>query len=114
MAHYGFMPDSEAPSGRINPYLGIGPAILWTAIEGTWPTSFRGNQRLFTSNYGDLATNVALVVEPGVRFMVFKNVSVDIALRYRYSSLAWEANNVTIRTNSLHQFAPLLRASYHF
>ena len=33
MAHYGFMPDSEVPSGRINPYIGVGPAILWSGFE---------------------------------------------------------------------------------
>ena len=33
MAHYGFMPDSEVPSGRINPYLGVGPAIVWTGVS---------------------------------------------------------------------------------
>ncbi len=40
MAHYGFLPDSEVPSGRINPYLGVGPAIVWTGVEGTLPTGF--------------------------------------------------------------------------
>ena len=37
MFHYGFMPDSEVPSGRIIPYLGIGPAIVWTSVQGTLP-----------------------------------------------------------------------------
>ena len=38
MAHYGFLRDSEVPTGRINPYIGVGPAIVWTNIEGTLPT----------------------------------------------------------------------------
>ncbi len=33
MAHYGFLPDSEVPSGRINPYIGVGPAIVFTGVE---------------------------------------------------------------------------------
>ena len=33
--------------------------------------------------------NVALVVEPGVRFMAMKNVSIDVAMRYRYSAPSW-------------------------
>ena len=110
MFHYGFLPDDVAPSGRINPYLGIGPAIVWTGVEGTLPT----NNNSFTSRYGDNALNVALVVEPGIRFVCFQNVSVDVAMRYRYSAPSWDANNVTIKTNALNQFAPLIRGNYHF
>ena len=33
--------------------------------------------------------NVALVVEPGIRWMVLKNVSIDTAMRYRYSQPSW-------------------------
>jgi opacity protein-like surface antigen len=115
MAHYGFLRDDVAPSGRINPYIGVGPAIVFSGVEFTLPTpaglAVRG---VTSSNFGTSATNVALVVEPGVRFVCFKNVSVDAALRYRYSSLSWDANNITIKTNALHQFAPLVRANYHF
>jgi opacity protein-like surface antigen len=112
MFHYGFMPDSEVPSGRINPYLGIGPALVFTGVQGTIPTYYHPFSQ-FSSNYGDNAMNVALVVEPGVRFMAMKNVSIDVAMRYRYSAPSYSDQYVTIKTN-LHQFAPLIRASYHF
>jgi hypothetical protein len=114
MAHYGFMKDSEVPTGRINPYLGVGPAIVWTGIEGTFPYYFAAGEKVKSSNFGDSAMNVALIVEPGIRWMCFKNVSVDTAMRYRYSVPSWEANNVTIKANPLNQFAFLLRANYHF
>jgi opacity protein-like surface antigen len=114
MAHYGFLPDSEVPAGRIHPYIGVGPAIVWTGVEGTLPAIVPRGNATYSSNYGDNAMNVALVVEPGVRFMAFKNVSVDVAMRYRYSAPSWDANGATIKTNALHQFAPLIRASYHF
>jgi opacity protein-like surface antigen len=113
MFHYGFMPDSEVPAGRIHPYIGVGPAIVWTGVEGTLPTAHHPFAQ-YSSNGGDNAMNVALVVEPGVRFMAMKNVSVDVAMRYRYSAPAWDINNVSIKTSALHQFAPLIRASYHF
>jgi opacity protein-like surface antigen len=112
MFHYGFMPDSDVPTGRINPYLGIGPAIVFTAFQGTIPTTFHPFGQ-FSSNYGDNSVNVALVVEPGVRFMVMKNVSVDVAMRYRYAAPSYSDQNVTIKT-TINQFAPLIRASYHF
>ena len=69
MAHYGFLPDSEVPAGRIHPYLGVGPAIVWTGVEGTLPGIVPKGNLTYSSNYGDHAMNVALVVEPGVRFM---------------------------------------------
>ena len=122
MAHYGFLPDSEVPGGRINPYIGVGPAIVWTGIEGTLPYKFNNqpvvklydNERIKSSNFGDSAMNVALVVEPGIRWVCFKNVSVDTAMRWRYSVPSWGADGVTIKANPLSQFAFLLRANYHF
>jgi len=119
MAHYGFMPDSEVPSGRINPYIGVGPAIVWTGVSGTHPTSAPGfppgnNQRAFTSNFGDNAMNVALVIEPGIRWVCFQNVSIDTAMRYRLSQPSWSGDFVTVKANPLNQLAFLLRANYHF
>jgi hypothetical protein len=103
MAHYGFLRDSEVPSGRINPYIGVGPAILWTGYEGAG------------GNNGAHSMNIALVVEPGIRWMALSNVSIDTAMRYRYAAPAWDfGNNVTITANPLHQIAFLLRANYHF
>jgi opacity protein-like surface antigen len=113
MFHYGFLPDSEVPSGRIVPYLGVGPAIVWTTAEGTIPTYFH-RFGPYSSNGAGSATNVALVIEPGVRFMAMKNVSVDVAMRYRYTAPSYEFNDVSIKVKSLNQFAPLIRANYHF
>jgi hypothetical protein len=100
MADYGFLKDSEVPTGRINPYAGVGPGILFSGFQG------------------NTAVNVALVVETGIRWMCFKNVSVDTAMRYRYAQPSWDADvfnrNVTVELNPLHQLAFLLRANYHF
>jgi hypothetical protein len=114
MAHYGFMPDSEVPGGRINPYIGVGPAIVWTGIEGTIPARHPGNQAGISSNFGQSAMNVALVVEPGIRWVCFKNVSIDTAMRYRLSQPSWSGDFVTVKANPLNQLAFLLRANYHF
>jgi hypothetical protein len=110
MAHYGFMPDSEVPSGRIVPYIGVGPALVWTGVDGTANirSPFSTNSR-----FGDTTMNVALVVEPGIRWMCFKNVSVDTAFRYRYSVPSWSDGIATLKAD-LNQFAFLVRANYHF
>jgi hypothetical protein len=101
MAHYGFMADSEVPSGRINPYIGVGPAILWSGFENP------------IGNGGVNAMNVALVVEPGIRWMALPNVSIDTAMRYRYAVPSYEIGPLTL-SPTLHQFAFLVRANYHF
>ena len=72
MAHYGFMPDSEVPSGRINPYIGVGPAIVWSGFD--------------LGGASVNSTNVALVVEPGIRWVALPNVSIDTAFRWRYAA----------------------------
>ena len=107
MAHYGFLKDSEVPAGRINPYIGVGPAILWSGFEN--PVG-RG---------GANAMNVALVVEPGIRWVCLPNVSIDTAMRYRYAVPSYEIGTVpgvgTLSLSpTLHQFAFLVRANYHF
>ncbi len=101
MAHYGFMPDSEVPGGRINPYIGVGPGIVFSGIEG--------------SGFSGQSTNIALVVEPGIRWVLLKNVSVDTAFRWRYCKPSYDiGNNDTVKIDPLNQFTFLVRANYHF
>ena len=107
IAHYGFLHDSEVPSGRINPYIGVGPAIMWTVLGNAFNATGR-------------STNVALVVEPGIRFMCLKNVSIDTACRYRHAAPSWDVGHVrnlgpiTIEDGVLNMLSFLVRANYHF
>jgi hypothetical protein len=116
MAHYGFMPDSEVPTGRINPYIGVGPALIWSGADFTLPTpANRAVKGVTSSNFGTNAMNVGLVVEPGIRWVCFKNVSIDTAMRYRYAVPSWsDNNNIATLKLTLNQFAFLVRANYHF
>jgi len=100
MAHYGFLPDSEVPSGRINPYIGVGPAIVWSGFD-------LGGRSVD-------AMNVALVVEPGIRWVALPNVSIDTAFRWRYAAPSYNIGGVDLNVNPLNQFAFLVRANYHF
>jgi hypothetical protein len=107
MAHYGFMPDSEVPSGRINPYIGVGPCLLWSGFENPMGSG------------GASAMNVALVVEPGIRWMALPNVSIDTAMRYRYAVPSYDVGSIPgvgtmTLSPTLHQLAFLVRANYHF
>jgi opacity protein-like surface antigen len=118
MAHYGFMPDSEIPTGRINPYVGIGPAIVWTTIDagsvGFGPVPATGVPGgTFQSIGGSTATNIALVAEAGIRWMAFKNVSVDTAYRFRWLEPSWDVGPATVSV-PLYMHSFLVRANYHF
>jgi opacity protein-like surface antigen len=114
MAHYGFMPDSVVPTGRINPYVGVGPAVVWTSIDaGSLGTGPVPPGRQFLSVGSASSTNIALVAEAGIRWMCLKNVSVDTAYRFRYLEPSWEARNVTIQA-PLYLHSVLVRANYHF
>ncbi len=105
MFHYGFFPDSDVPSGRVNPYIGVGPAVVWSGADVQVGALGAGHTD---------STNIALVVEPGIRWVVLKNVSIDTAMRWRYSQPSYDVGNVTIKADRLSQFAFLLRANYHF
>jgi hypothetical protein len=103
MAHYGFFPDSEIPTGRVNPYIGVGPAVVWSGLD------------LGSLGVGrTTATNIALVVEPGIRWVCFKNVSIDTAFRYRYCQPSFDVSGATLKVNPLNQLSFLVRANYHF
>jgi len=116
MAHYGFLPDSEVPSGRINPYIGVGPAIVFSGINLKSDESDEVEEGEVTTKgkAGGHAVNVALVVEPGIRWMVLRNVSIDTAFRYRYCQPSWNVGEGTTIKANLNQFAFLVRANLHF
>lgn len=102
MAHYGFLPDSEIPTGRVNPYIGVGPGIVWTTLDG-------GSLGIG----GGTSTNIALVAEAGIRWVCFKQVSVDTAYRFRWLEPSWDVGNVTVSA-PLYMHTFLVRANYHF
>ncbi len=111
MAHYGFMPDSEAPGGRINPYVGVGPAILFSGGH----LNDVGN----LSNGSSSSTDIALVAEAGIRWVCLKNVSIDTSYRFRYARPSYDFSRATF-LNPAHVAADiyshsfLVRANYHF
>ena len=112
---YGFFPDSEVPFGRVVPYIGVGPGIVFSSIE---------NGTLTGGKNGDSSVDIALVVESGIRFMALKNVSLDVAFRYRWCQPSYNINGnepyfggfpVTAKASiDANQFSAIARANYHF
>lgn len=73
MARYGFLPDKEVPFGRLQPYLGIGPTIVFTKTSLNIGPDYQSTE-------GDFG----FMVETGLRYMVRKNFSINAEFKYRY------------------------------
>jgi opacity protein-like surface antigen len=126
---YGFLPDSEVPFGRLQPYVAVGPALLFTTQQpklssaSVWivggPATFP-----YTIKPGsNSSVNLALAVDAGIRYMCLKNVSLDLSFKYRfaqphYSYQYTDPLDGTRESFSLnptyHLFSGQMGAAYHF
>ena len=84
-ARYGFLPDSEVPFGRLQPYLAVGPAILFS---GQRPSFYQVSPAAAWALKGpsQSSTDICLAVEAGIRYMALKNVSVEVSYKFRYAN----------------------------
>ena len=125
---YGFLPDAEVPFGRLQPYIAVGPALMFTGQTPRFSfTSYTGP---WLTDNQDLASNsvvtVALAAEAGLRWMALKNVSLDASFKYRYAQPSFTynvsagGNNFFLAPHSVtmdqtyHLFSFQLGAAYHF
>ncbi len=81
-ARYGFLPDSEVPFGRLQPYVAVGPAIMWSTQQ---PKLFNKTSTAGIDPDSQSSTNIALAVDAGLRYMCLKNVSIDLSFKYWYA-----------------------------
>jgi hypothetical protein len=80
---YGFLPDSEVPFGRLQPYIAVGPALFWSNQRPTINTI--APLALNFSPRGQDSFNVGLGVETGLRFFCTRAISVELSFKYRYA-----------------------------
>ena len=127
------------PFGRLQPYLAVGPAILFSSMAPTLQS------RINFANVGEApftvsipytlktgsesSVDIALAVETGLRWMALKNVSVDVSFKYRYAKPSYTFNyidrtfvgpiNPPIHSSftlspTLHLLSFQVGAAYHF
>ncbi len=131
-ARYGFYSDAEVPFGRLQPYVAVGPAIMFSSLEGkcttTWAPSVAPGQSASNMSGGTQGSvNIALQAETGIRYMCTKNISVDLSFKYRYAQPSYTysgadadgagviANPATFKLNPVYQlFSGQLGVAYHF
>jgi len=133
---YGFLPDSEVPFGRLQPYVAVGPAILVSSQEPKvriQPISNLNNgvaQNIMgIAPGGQTSTDICLAVETGLRYMCLKNVSLDISFKYRYAqpsytytfndnmpvaAVAWPLGRSWTFSPTYHLFSAQMGVAYHF
>jgi hypothetical protein len=145
-ARYGLYPDSEVPFGRLQPYVAVGPALMFVSqapsivvspanINATQTTSytFNGTAGTTTQNLAVAAPSsesskfdsqstvaVALAVDAGFRYMLRKDVSLDVFFNYRHAQPSFHYSAVNPTFGSFN-FSPTLNlfmagvgVAYHF
>jgi opacity protein-like surface antigen len=137
-ARYGFFPDAEVPFGRLQPYVAVGPAIMFASQQptlrydnlrftGVGPIPpipiFNGGRKL--ESQSDAA--LCLAAEAGVRWMALKNVSVELSFKYRWAQPSFRytfaevqtfpgenpINAITLKP-TFHLFSFQVGVAYHF
>ncbi len=115
---YGFFPDSEVPFGRVQPYVAVGPAVMWTSVKPKLSAPGLG-----MSPGTESATVIALAVDAGIRYMALKNVSIDISFKYRYAQPSFSYSGIngadsapaSFKLNpTFNLFSGQLGVAYHF
>ncbi|MBI4642641.1 MAG: outer membrane beta-barrel protein, partial [Deltaproteobacteria bacterium] len=117
-ARYGFLPDSEVPFGRLQPYVAVGPAILFSSQQ---PTISFGPGVFKVDNGSQSSTDIALAVDAGIRYMALKNVSIDASFKYRWANPSYSYIGSLLGIPADYNYQPTynlfsfqLGAAYHF
>ena len=131
-ARHGFFKDAEVPFGRLQPYIAVGPGLLFSSLRPKLSVNgytLVSNGDTFNapakgvSPESDYSVNVCLATEAGVRYMALKNVSIDLSFKYRFAQPQYSYDYVDSLGgvgNRLHLnptynfFSGQLGVAYHF
>jgi hypothetical protein len=107
---YGFLSSAEIPSGRVQPYLGVGAGLVISNFK------INGYEMLEKNKI-----DMSLILESGLRFMLFRNISLDAACRFRMIPTkfgnSYHVPGDTAKINfdfDPKMYSAILRLAYHF
>jgi hypothetical protein len=123
-ARYGFLPDSEVPFGRLQPYIAVGPALFVSSQSPSFSSNFSAGDTLVNTPVDELgvgalgpgpytgrihnvslrsktksSVDIGLAVDAGIRYYMLKNVSLDVFFKYRWVEPSY---NYTLTTTLRH------------
>jgi len=125
-ARYGFCGDKDVPFGRLQPYLGVGPAVIFTTqkISLSSRALIGGALVPYMINpESDTDVTPALAIEPGLKWMVSKNLGLDFSFKFRWAHPSFTFHYIdpfsaTPESMTLHPQYLILSfqvgAAYHF
>jgi hypothetical protein len=123
---YGFLKDEEVPFGRLQPYFAVGPAIMVATQDVSLQSNALVGGTTVPYNLNPSSQTVvvpALQVEPGLRYMVLKNVSLDLSFKFRWAHPSFTYNYLDPLSHTKESFTLnpqylvlsfQLGAAYHF
>ena len=109
MGKYPLMVGNNYESGRLAPYIAVGPSIVLTSIDWSGANGSQGN-----------STDIGFVVESGIRFMVTPSFSADLAYRFRFVNPIYYVNfpngggKTKVNFDGVKNHMILFRLAYHF
>jgi opacity protein-like surface antigen len=102
-ARYGLFPDQEVPFGRLQPYVAVGPAILFSSQQPSFfAVPITDNWTLKAPSRS--STDIALAAEAGLRWMALKNVSLDVSFKYLYAQPSYNYSGIIDAFNRVQSF----------
>jgi opacity protein-like surface antigen len=111
-ARYGLLADSEVPFGRLQPYVAVGPAVMFSTRDVKFSTTL-GRLPNVVSLGSRSSVDIALAVEAGLRYMMLKNVSLDATFKYRFASPRFAFDSFDWRPD-YNLFSGQMGVAYHF